>query len=143
MKAKIRSSVKTVQTREEGLAYVSREIIDFNYKLRDGRFQPIIEEVLFLEEEVDILDENNAPTGQTETVRTNIQVLRKYASQTFSNAQVDGLFNLMGQDIISSYSFTSKFANLLKTALLLDTQGFVKPLYGIQPSEWILDTDGD
>lgn len=139
MTVKIRSIVKAVQTREHGLAYVGRELVDFNFNILSKTFQPILEEYLFLEEEVDVFDEEGGLTGGKETQRTVVQIIRRFASDQFSEGQVNSLFNFMGQDILATYSFTEKFVGLLRTSLLLDTQSFSTPLYGIDPSDWEID----
>ncbi len=123
MNVKIKSTVAKIPTRENGNAYLSREIIKLDFDLTNKTFQPIIKEEIYIISNNEIL------------VVEPVTILKP---KVFSKTEVDSLFNSMNTSINSDGSFTNDFLNLLGNALLLETQNYTKTLYGIAPEEWVL-----
>lgn len=109
-----------VNSRLNGLCFLSREIIKFDFNLKTDTFQPYIKETLFKKENdsIIVIKEEVVPAA------------------LFTKENVDSLFTLLNDPIIVSESFTDQFKELLKKALLADTQSFEIPLYGIDANDW-------
>lgn len=130
----------TVQkpTREHGLAYYQREILEWNFNLETGNFQPIIRESAFHKIEVDEYDDSGEPTGNKITTKKVVEIYPLIKSKPFKSSQVDGLFVAMQNSIEVTESFESELRILLNQALLLNTRSFDVLLYQILPEEWVI-----
>jgi hypothetical protein len=132
--AKIRTVKPVYQSRNGELCFISREIINFNQDKAKKVFVSIVREQAFVEDEVERLDpETDEPTNVFDTVIRVVQDLGSKA-HLVTYAQVDELFIFIGENMLSTESFTEKFDELQSTALLLDTQPY--KLYNAEPTDW-------
>lgn len=145
--AKIRTNQKVYRSRHGQECFISREMINFNQDKQRQKFISIVREQAFLDEEVDVIDpetgnpfvdENGDPTGQKEYQRKLVEDLGTRAHNV-TYAQVNGLFQMIGQDIVATGMFVESFHGLQETALKIDTQTY--NLFATDPSVWIIDDE--
>lgn len=145
MKAKIKSTIAKYQTRNFGLAFITREIYKWNIDFDNNIATPFIrEEAYVLEDKVTRVEDQTTETGfreETIQVRKVVEKLRDYASLPFKEVDINMLFKALQNPIEISEDFMSELKVLLQTALLMDTIGFEKPFYDLKNNELEIDRE--
>lgn len=145
MKAKIKSTIPIYQTRDFGMAYVTREIYKWNIDLDKNIATPLIrEEAYVMEDKVITVEDENSETGFREEVmqvRKVVEKLKDYASTPFEESTINNLFKVLQNPIEVSEDFMSELRILLQSALLMNTRGFEEPFYGLTPEQLEIDTE--
>lgn len=114
----------------------SAETAIIEIAISDWRYEPLNERyVATVVDYAVLIDE----TG----VETRIQCNSKQVY--YSNAQIDGLFQIIGNPITIDESYSGELIKLIAGALLYVTQTDLyengTTIYGLQPNEWIINGD--
>lgn len=101
--------------------------------ITDWRYDTVNEQyVATVEDYAVIQDENQVETKQ----------LCNTKQVYYSNLEIDGLFSLLGNPILTNESYSSELKKLISSALLHVTKTDLydngKTIYGLQPEEWEL-----
>ena len=123
MSIKIKSTVAKIPTRQNGLAFLSRELIRLEIDFKSNTYQPFIEEVVFVEE-----NEIITQIGDSVMIMPN----------KFTSEQVDAMFTALRNPINVADSFSDKLSELIENALLQETVNYNSDLWGISANEWVL-----
>jgi hypothetical protein len=147
MKPQIRTKNPTYTTKNNGLAYISRSITNWNIDFKNKTTTPLVEEIAFIEENIDVslpVVVDGVVTEDFETInqtkRVNIEVISHYTSDPLSFEEAGILFTSLNDNINIDENFMEEITRIMQSAILSDTKNFTSLRYNVSAEDWILDT---
>lgn len=133
---KIKSTEKVAQAKDGTMCFVSREMVHFNENIKEDKYTSILEEKLFIQEEIDEVVFNETtmqeePTGKKILVDVVVEN-RGQKAHTVTYAQSDALFKAINDTLLPTESFTTEYNKVKLVGLIIDsnTRGFFKKADG-------------
>lgn len=137
----IRSTIPTFYTlRSREMAIIEIAITNWRYEPLNERYVATVEDYAIIPNEVYIGGEGEEPGGMVTTERRQ-QFNTKEVY--YSNSQIDGLFNMLGNPIEATESYSAELVKLIAAALLYVTQTDLyedgTTIHGFQPQDWVIN----
>lgn len=134
----IRSTIPTFYTlrsREEAIIEIA--ITNWRYEPMNERYVATVEDYAILTEEIPI----EGGDGEVTISERKQQFGSKEVYYT--NAQIDGLFQMIGNPITVDESYSAELVRLIASALLYVTVTDLYPngktVHGLDPNQWVID----
>lgn len=124
----IRSTTTAIYTmRSQETAIIEIAITDWRYEPLGERYVATVEDYAVMTDDEGIEGKQLCNTKQV----------------TYSNAQIDGLFQMIGNPISINESYSSELIKLIASALLhvtiTDIYENGKTIYGLKPTDWAIN----
>ena len=138
----IRSKIPTFYTlRSREQAIIEVAITNWRYEPMNERYVATVEDCAIITDEVYV-------AGEGDEVGSMVTTERKQQFNTkevyYSNAQIDGLFSMLGNPITVDESYSGELVKLIASALLYVTQTDLyedgTTIHGLQPEDWVINT---
>lgn len=114
----------------------SQETAIIEIAITDWRYEPLGERYVATVEDYAVLTDEEG--NESKQLCNTKQV-------TYTNAQIDGLFQMIGNPILINESYSSELIKLISSALLRVTTTELfengKTIYGLEPSDWSINAN--